>query len=105
MGMSDVSVIVSTYNQPRHLLRCRLNRASRTRLYWLGSNASCWCEDLETVKGFDNRFSCRFEDGDFGNRLEMYGITPSTVCWTAVLLHLGHLRPWPTPWPMRPTRN
>jgi glycosyltransferase involved in cell wall biosynthesis len=80
-----------------HGLRSRLNRASRTRLYWLGSNASCYREDLMAVNGFDNRFSYGFEDGDFGNRLEMCNITPRTVRWTANLLHLWHPRPWSDP--------
>lgn len=78
-------------------LRRRLNCASRTRLYWLGSNASCYRQDLIAVNGFDNRFGYGFEDGDFGNRLEMCGITPRTVRWTAVLLHLWHPQPWADP--------
>jgi len=78
-------------------LRCRLNRATRTRLYWLGSNSSCFREDLMAVNGFDNRFSYGFEDGDFGNRLEMLQVTPRTVRWTAILLHLWHGRPWSDP--------
>ena len=75
-------------------LRCHLNRATRTRLYWLGSNSSCFREDLMAVNGFDNRFSYGFEDGDFGNRLEILQVTPRTVRWTAVLLHLWHGKPW-----------
>jgi glycosyltransferase involved in cell wall biosynthesis len=78
-------------------LRCHLNRMSRTRLYWLGSNASCHRADLAAVNGFDNRFSYGFEDGDFGNRLEMRGIKPKTVRWTAILLHLWHPKPWADP--------
>jgi glycosyltransferase involved in cell wall biosynthesis len=78
-------------------LRCWLNRASRTRLYWLGSNASCYREDALAVNGFDNRFSYGFEDGDFGNRLTLHGVAPKTVRWTAVLLHLWHERPWSDP--------
>lgn len=78
-------------------LRCRLNRATRTHLYWLGSNSSCFREDLMAVNGFDNRFSYGFEDGDFGNRLEMLKITPRTVRWTAILLHLWHGKPWSDP--------
>lgn len=78
-------------------LRCRLNRGTRTRLYWLGSNSSCYREDLMAVNGFDNRFSYGFEDGDFGNRLEMLKVTPRTVRWTALLLHLWHGKPWSDP--------
>jgi len=78
-------------------LRCRLNRATRTRLYWLGSNSSCFRNDLVAVNGFDNRFSYGFEDGDFGNRLEMSRIMPKTVRWTAVVLHLWHAKPWSDP--------
>jgi len=78
-------------------LRCRLNRATRTHLYWLGSNSSCFRDDLVAVNGFDNRFSYGFEDGDFGNRLEMRHIVPKTVRWTAILLHLWHAKPWAAP--------
>jgi len=78
-------------------LRCRLNDASRTRLYWLGSNSSCFRGDAVAVNGFDNRFSYGFEDGDFGRRLEMHGVTPKTVRWTANVLHLWHAKPWSGP--------
>jgi glycosyltransferase involved in cell wall biosynthesis len=80
-----------------HGLRARLNRASPTRLYWLGSNASCYRNDLVAINGFDNRFGYGFEDADFGKRLEMRGVTPKTVRWTAILLHLWHERPWANP--------
>jgi hypothetical protein len=49
------------------------------------------------VNGFDNRFTYGFEDGDFGNRLENYGLVPTTVRWTANVLHLFHGRPWDQP--------
>jgi GT2 family glycosyltransferase len=78
-------------------LRFRLNRASPTRLYWLGSNSSCFREDAMAINGFDNRFSYGFEDGDFGNRLAMNGVTARTVRWTANVLHLWHTRPWRDP--------
>jgi glycosyltransferase involved in cell wall biosynthesis len=74
-----------------------LNRNNRTPLYWLGSNSSCFRADAIAVNGFDNRFSYGFEDGDFGNRLENFGLTPRTVRWTAILLHLWHARPWARP--------
>jgi glycosyltransferase involved in cell wall biosynthesis len=78
-------------------LRLRLNRASPTQLYWLGSNSSCFRENAMAINGFDNRFSYGFEDGDFGNRLEMIGVTALTVRWTANVLHLWHTRPWRDP--------
>jgi len=78
-------------------LRCTLNRKSPTRLYWLGSNASCFRDDAVAVNGFDTRFGYGFEDGDFGARLERRGVTPRTVRWTANALHLWHERPWLNP--------
>jgi len=78
-------------------LRRWLNRHSRTKLYWLGANSSCFRADALAVNGFDNRFSYGFEDGDFGNRLENYGLTVRTVRWTANVLHLFHGRPWNQP--------
>ena len=78
----------------RYSLRCRLNDMSPTRLYWLGSNSSCFRDDVLAVNGFDNRFTYGFEDADFGNRLEIRGVTAKTVRWTAVVLHLWHERPW-----------
>lgn len=77
--------------------RCWLNRHTRTKLYWLGSNSSCARSDLLAVNGFDNRFTYGFEDGDFGNRLQNYGLEMETVRWTAVSLHLWHRRPWSSP--------
>jgi glycosyltransferase involved in cell wall biosynthesis len=77
--------------------RCWLDRHSRTKLYWLGANSSCFREDAVAVNGFDNRFTYGFEDGDFGNRLENYGLVPMTVRWTANVLHLFHGRPWDQP--------
>ncbi len=78
-------------------VRGRLNRFSTTKLYWLGSNSACWRSDALAVNGFDNRFSYGFEDGDFGNRLANFGVTASTVRWTANLLHLDHGRPYRDP--------
>ena len=78
-------------------LRHTLNEHSPTRLYWLGSNASCFRDDAVAVNGFDTRFGYGFEDGDFGARLERYGVTPRTVRWTANALHLWHERPWLDP--------
>jgi glycosyltransferase involved in cell wall biosynthesis len=77
--------------------RAWLNRHNRTPLYWLGSNSSCFRADAVAVNGFDNRFSYGFEDGDFGNRLENFGLTPRTVRWTGIMLHLWHARPWASP--------
>ncbi|KAA9134075.1 glycosyltransferase [Marinihelvus fidelis] len=74
-----------------------LNDHSPTTLYWLGANASCWREDCLQVNGFDNRFGYGYEDGDFGNRLALYGVTPLTVRWTANALHLDHGRPYRDP--------
>jgi glycosyltransferase involved in cell wall biosynthesis len=80
-----------------HDLRRLLNRRTPTRLYWLGSNASCFRDDAVAVNGFDTRFGYGFEDGDFGARLERFGVTPRTVRWTANALHLWHERPWSDP--------
>jgi glycosyltransferase involved in cell wall biosynthesis len=77
--------------------RCWLNQHSKTKLYWLGANSSCWRKDALAVNGFDNRFTYGFEDGDFGNRLENYGLSPETVRWTANILHLFHAKPWDQP--------
>jgi glycosyltransferase involved in cell wall biosynthesis len=74
-----------------------LNMHSRTKLYWLGANSSCFRSDAIAVNGFDNRFTYGFEDGDFGNRLENYGIEAKTVRWTANVLHLDHGKPWSSP--------
>lgn len=77
--------------------RCWLNEHSPTPRYWLGANSSCFRGDALAVNGFDNRFTYGFEDGDFGNRLENYGLSPRTVRWTANALHLYHRRPWASP--------
>jgi GT2 family glycosyltransferase len=77
--------------------RLWLDRHTTTKLYWLGANSSCFRDDALAVNGFDNRFTYGFEDGDFGNRLENYGLAPLTVRWTANVLHLFHGRPWDQP--------
>ena len=78
-------------------LRQKLNAHTRTTLYWLGSNSSCFKSDALALNGFDHRFTYGFEDADFGYRLELSGIRASTVRWTAVVLHLWHERPWSSP--------
>ncbi len=78
-------------------LRRRLDRHTPTKLYWLGSNSSCFRADALAINGFDHRFTYGFEDADFGYRLELSGIKASTVRWTAVVLHLWHERPWSSP--------
>jgi glycosyltransferase involved in cell wall biosynthesis len=78
-------------------LRQRLNSHTRTKLYWLGSNSSCFKAGAVAVNGFDHRFTYGFEDADFGYRLELSGVKPRTVRWTAVVLHLWHGRPWSNP--------
>lgn len=75
-------------------LRAWLNRHSPTELYWLGANSSCYRDDAVAVNGFDNTFGYGYEDGDFGNRLENYGLEAATVRWTANVLHLHHAQPW-----------
>jgi glycosyltransferase involved in cell wall biosynthesis len=78
-------------------LRQGLNQHTRTKLYWLGSNSSCFKADAVAVNGFDHRFTYGLEDADFGYRLELSGVKPRTVRWTAVVLHLWHGRPWSNP--------
>lgn len=88
-----------------YALRRQLNQHSPTRLYWLGSNSSCFREDAVAINGFDHRFTYGFEDADFGYRLELAGIRPRTVRWTAVVLHLWHERPWSNPEVMAANRK
>jgi len=77
--------------------RQKLNTNTRTTLYWLGSNSSCFKSDALAINGFDHRFTYGFEDADFGYRMELSGIEARTVRWTAVVLHLWHERPWSSP--------
>lgn len=88
-----------------HRVRRWLNRTSPTKLYWLGANSSCYAEDARAINGFDNRFTYGFEDGDFGNRLENYGLRAATVRWTANTLHLWHGRPYRDEEAMRRNRK
>ncbi len=78
-------------------MRYWLNRHTPTDCYWLGANSSCFRKDAVAINGFDNRFTYGFEDGDFGNRLENYGLEVRTVRWTANVLHLWHGRPYSNP--------
>lgn len=71
-----------------------LDDNTSTRPHWMGSNSSCFRFDLVAVNGFDHRFTYGFEDADFGNRLENYGVTGRNVRWSANLLHLHHDRPY-----------
>ena len=80
-----------------HSWRQKLNRHTPTKLYWLGSNSSCFKSDAVALNGFDHRFTYGFEDADFGYRLELAGVAASTVRWTAVVLHLWHERPYSSP--------
>ncbi len=63
---------------------------------WRGENSSTFTEHVYRVGGFDERFTYGLEDADFGHRLQVAGIMPRSLRYTAPVYHVEHPRPYVT---------
>jgi glycosyltransferase involved in cell wall biosynthesis len=73
-----------------------MNAITPTGATWNGHNASCWRQDALRVNGFDERMGYWAQDREFGERLVHAGIRGRQVRYSAVCVHLDHLRPYKT---------
>lgn len=73
-----------------------LNLVTTSKATWNGHNASGWKKDLISVNGFDECMQYGGQDREFGERLFNLGIKSKQIRYSAVCLHLYHLRSYKT---------
>jgi glycosyltransferase involved in cell wall biosynthesis len=69
-----------------------LNRLSPTNATWNGGNSSAWKKDILSVNGFNESMRYGAEDREFGERLTNRHIFGIQIRYSAVCIHLDHLR-------------
>jgi glycosyltransferase involved in cell wall biosynthesis len=69
-----------------------LNSVSPAARTFNGNNSSCWKADALRVGGFDERIRYGGGDREFGYRLENAGVRPIVIRYSALCLHLDHVR-------------
>ncbi|RMB57609.1 glycosyltransferase [Dokdonia sinensis] len=69
-----------------------LNALTPTTASWNGHNASGWKKDILAVNGFDERMQYGGEDREMGERLINLGIKSKQIRYSALCIHLDHLR-------------
>ena len=69
-----------------------LNFITPTNASWNGHNSSAWKEDLLNINGFDERMQYGCEDRELGERLINNGIKSKQIRYSAICVHLDHLR-------------
>jgi glycosyltransferase involved in cell wall biosynthesis len=69
-----------------------LNKFTTTKATWNGMNSSAWKKDIIAVNGFDTRMHYGGEDREFGERLINNKIKGFQIRYSAICLHLFHLR-------------
>lgn len=63
---------------------------------WNGCNASGWLKDMITINGYNEEMHYGGQDREFGERLFNLGIKSKQICYSAIVLHLDHKRPYKT---------
>lgn len=71
-----------------------MNHVTPTRATWNGMNSSGWRSDILAVGGFDQRMQYGGEDREMGERLFNNGIRAKQIRYSAIVLHLDHIRPY-----------
>ena len=69
-----------------------LNKYTVTKATWNGMNSSAWKQDIMAVNGFDSRMQYGGEDREFGERLVNYKVKGKQIRYSAICVHLFHLR-------------
>ena len=69
-----------------------LNFITTTKPSWNGHNASGWKEDLLAVNGFNEEMKYGGEDRELGERLFFYGLASKQIRYSAICVHLDHVR-------------
>ncbi len=68
------------------------NKCTITSATWNGMNSSAWKKDIMAVNGFDSRMQYGGEDREFGERLVNCKIKGLQIRYSAICVHLFHLR-------------
>lgn len=71
-----------------------LNTVTPTKATFDGMNVSCYKQDIVAVNGFDERMQYGAEDREVGERMMHNGIKFLQVRYSAICVHLFHLRPY-----------
>ena len=69
-----------------------LNKYTVTSATWNGMNSSAWKKDILAVNGFDTRMQYGGLDREFGERLVNNKIKGLQIRYSAICVHLFHLR-------------
>ena len=73
-----------------------MNRITPRGATWNGCNASGWRADMMRIKGYNEEMHYGGQDREFGERLFNLGIKSKQICYSAIVLHLDHKRPYKT---------
>ena len=71
-----------------------MNFITPTKASWNGMNASGWKADMLAINGFNELMQYGGEDREFGERLVNSGIKGIQIRYSAICLHLDHIRPY-----------
>ena len=74
-----------------------LNTLTPTIATWNGHNSSGWKEDILNANGYDERMQYGGEDRELGERLFNMGIKAKQIRYSAICLHLDHVRGYVKP--------
>lgn len=73
-----------------------MNRITPRGATWNGCNASGWRADMMRINGYNEEMHYGGQDREFGERLFNLGIKSKQICYSAIVLHLDHKRPYKT---------
>lgn len=73
-----------------------MNRITPRGATWNGCNASGWKADMMRINGYNEEMHYGGQDREFGERLFNLGIKSKQICYSAIVLHLDHKRPYKT---------
>jgi len=79
---------------PKSVLNKIFNATTTHNPTWNGCSSSGWREDIIRINGYDNDIHYGGGDRELGQRLINSGIKPKQVCYSAVVFHLDHGRPY-----------
>ncbi|MEH0007152.1 MAG: glycosyltransferase [Flavobacteriales bacterium] len=71
-----------------------LDRVTPTEATWNGHNASGWRSDIVAANGFDQRMRYGGQDRELGERMMNGGIKAIQARYSAICVHLDHVRPY-----------
>jgi glycosyltransferase involved in cell wall biosynthesis len=73
-----------------------MNFITPTAASWNGCNSSGWKSDMLLINGFNEDMQYGGQDREFGERLWNLGLKSKQIRYSAICLHLDHMRPYKT---------